>query len=149
MPKIRNNKTKTFEDAVEILSNLGFKQETDYVKTMETCVVRFKKGDYFALVYKTKKRGKTSFLISYGNEGDLSSAPKTGAKPGPKPSADPKRKIVVFIEASKIEKLGGDVMVRKLFEETATETAKLIGGVSGMVDNSGSMSDNSEVIKKD
>lgn len=129
------NKIKTFEEAVEILSNLGFKQDTEYIKTTKTCLVRFTKGDSFALV--SKEKTKKNFVITYGHTWHLSSAPKTAGKgkPGPKPSSDPKKKIVVFIEESKIEKLGGDVAVRQLFYDTATEKCKPVE----IPDNSGSM----------
>jgi len=117
------NRTKTFEEAKEIVENLGFKQETDYVKSAKNCLVRFKKDSYIALVYK---KNKNLFLIDYLDTDDVKKKPKFGAKPGPKPAKDKKKKIVVFIEGSKIKKLGGDVMIRELFYETATEAASMI-----------------------
>lgn len=137
------NITKTFEEAAGILENLGFKQETSYSPKSEVSIIRFKYGSYFAFVHRQKKN---LFVITYLKKGDVKRTPKFGAKPGPKPSSDKKRKIVVFIEESKITKLGGDAVVRQLFYETATEAASMIGGVSGMVDESGSLGEGREVI---
>ena len=132
------NRTKSFEEAAAILENLGFKQETNYSPKSEVSIIRFKYDSYFAFVHRQKK---DKFVITYLKKDDVMEKPKFGAKPGPKPSSDKKRKIVVFVEESKIAKLGGDVVVRQLMYEAATEASKMFGLD---VDMSGSMSDKTE-----